>query len=55
MALFLLPQPLIERQHGFAGEDVLGWFGGWGKYKWFHQENAADFTSIAPHIEEEEL
>ena len=36
-------------------EDVLEWFGGRDWFKTFHEENAANFTSIAPLVEEDEL
>jgi putative transposase len=36
-------------------EDVLEWFGGREWYKTFHDENATDFSSLSPLIEEDEL
>ena len=36
-------------------DEVLEWFGGREEYKRFHKENAADFTPIAPLIEDDEL
>ncbi|WP_202915944.1 hypothetical protein [Pontibacter pamirensis] len=36
-------------------ENVLDWFGGRASYKNFHEENAADFTSTMPLLEEDEL
>ncbi|WP_164891154.1 hypothetical protein [Botryobacter ruber] len=35
--------------------EVLKWFGGREEYRSFHQKNAADFSTIAPLIEEDEL
>lgn len=36
-------------------ENVLDWFGGRDWYRKFHEENAADFTSLMPLLEEDEL
>ncbi|MDX5437746.1 MAG: transposase [Pontibacter sp.] len=36
-------------------ENVLKWFGGRDWYRKFHEENAADFNSITPLIEDDEL
>lgn len=36
-------------------ENVLDWFGGRDWFHKFHKENAADFTSILPLLEEDEL
>jgi REP element-mobilizing transposase RayT len=34
-------------------EEVLAWFGGREDYRRFHEENASDFTPIAPLIEDD--
>ncbi|GAB3202996.1 REP element-mobilizing transposase RayT [Pontibacter aydingkolensis] len=46
---------LSEGKTALQRKEVLEWFGGREKYKAFHDENAADFTSIAPLIEGDEV
>ena len=45
---------LSEGSTALRREEVLEWFGGREKYKAFHEEIAADFTSIAPLIGDDE-
>jgi len=46
---------LLKGKTALQRNDVLEWFGGRDWYKKFHEENAADFTSITPLIQEDEL
>lgn len=46
---------LSEGRTALQRAEVLEWFGSREKYKAFHEENAADFTSIAPFIEGDEV
>ena len=46
---------LSKSKTALQREHVLAWFGGRDCYKAFHEENAADFTSISPLIDEDEL
>ncbi|MER2999021.1 hypothetical protein [Pontibacter populi] len=46
---------LSKSKTALQREEVLEWFGSRDWYKKFHEENAADFASIAPLIEEDEI
>ncbi|WP_161889525.1 hypothetical protein [Pontibacter russatus] len=45
---------LSKSKTALQRDEVLEWFGGRDWYRKFHEENAADFTPIAPLIEEDE-
>ncbi|MEJ8758355.1 hypothetical protein WG947_15180 [Pontibacter sp. H259] len=46
---------LSKSKTALQREEVLEWFGSRDWYKKFHEENAADFASINPLIEDDEL
>ena len=46
---------LSESKTALQRDEVLEWFGGRTEYRKFHEENAADFTTMAPLIEDDEL